>query len=46
LWHVAHAQASLVKEAADAVADLGQFLESKLGHTEDSSTASADATPH
>ena len=46
LWHVAHAQASLVKEAADAVADLGQFLESKLGHTEDSSNASADATPH
>ena len=28
LWHVAHAQASLVTEAADAVADLGQFLES------------------
>lgn len=30
LWHVAHAQASLVKEAADAVSDLGQFIASKL----------------
>ncbi|RVW02776.1 alpha/beta hydrolase [Rhodococcus xishaensis] len=28
LWHVAHLQASLLREAADAVADLGSFLRS------------------
>ncbi|NLE82361.1 MAG: alpha/beta hydrolase [Rhodococcus sp.] len=31
LWHVAHAQASLVREAADAVADLGGFLAGHFG---------------
>ncbi|MFD4367867.1 alpha/beta hydrolase [Rhodococcus sp. NPDC058521] len=30
LWHVAHAQASLVREARDAVADLGKFLGTHL----------------
>lgn len=30
LWHVAHAQASLVREAADAVADLGEFLSTRF----------------
>ncbi|WP_430950630.1 alpha/beta hydrolase [Rhodococcus sp. 24CO] len=43
LWHVAHAQASLVSEAADAVADLGQFLES---HGARAAANSADAAPH
>ncbi|MFC9832490.1 alpha/beta hydrolase [Rhodococcus sp. NPDC127530] len=31
LWHVAHLQASLVREAADAVAELGAFLGSQMG---------------
>ncbi|QDQ91546.1 alpha/beta hydrolase [Rhodococcus sp. WB9] len=30
LWHVAHLQASLVREAADAVAELGAFLGSQM----------------
>ncbi|WP_084721622.1 alpha/beta hydrolase [Rhodococcus marinonascens] len=30
LWHVAHLQASLVREAADAVAELGQYLRSQM----------------
>lgn len=30
LWHVAHLQASLVREAADAVVDLGAFLRSRM----------------
>ncbi|MFZ2177823.1 MAG: alpha/beta hydrolase [Rhodococcus sp. (in: high G+C Gram-positive bacteria)] len=30
LWHVAHLQASLVKEAAGAVAELGAFLASQM----------------
>ncbi|MGC0363021.1 monoterpene epsilon-lactone hydrolase [Rhodococcus sp. 27YEA15] len=33
LWHVAHAQASLVREAAEAVADLGHFLATVLART-------------
>lgn len=43
LWHVAHAQASLVSEAADAVADLGQFLES---HGVRAAGTSADVASH
>jgi acetyl esterase/lipase len=31
LWHVAHLQASLVREAGDAVAALGAFLGSQMG---------------
>lgn len=34
LWHVAHAQASLVREARDAVADLGEFLAGHFGPKE------------
>ncbi|MEV0945723.1 alpha/beta hydrolase [Rhodococcus sp. NPDC049939] len=30
LWHVAHLQASLVREAEDAVAELGEFLRSQM----------------
>ncbi|MGW0020009.1 alpha/beta hydrolase fold domain-containing protein [Rhodococcus sp. NPDC003382] len=30
LWHVAHLQASLVREAADAIVDLGSFLRSHM----------------
>jgi acetyl esterase/lipase len=30
LWHVAHLQASLVREAADAVAELGAYLKSHM----------------
>ncbi|EME21360.1 alpha/beta hydrolase [Rhodococcus triatomae] len=30
LWHVAHLQASLVRESADAVAELGEFLRARL----------------
>ncbi|AOW91993.1 esterase [Rhodococcus sp. WMMA185] len=30
LWHVAHLQASLLREAADAVAELGDFLRSQM----------------
>ncbi|HET8992942.1 MAG TPA: alpha/beta hydrolase [Rhodococcus sp. (in: high G+C Gram-positive bacteria)] len=33
LWHVAGLQASLVKEAADAVADFGEFLRSHMKQT-------------
>jgi acetyl esterase/lipase len=43
LWHVAHAQASLVSEAADAIADLGQFLTS---HDARAADTSADAVRH
>ena len=30
LWHVAHLQASLVREAADAVHEMGDFLRTRL----------------
>jgi acetyl esterase/lipase len=30
LWHCAHAQAGLVREARDAVADVGRFLGAAL----------------
>lgn len=42
LWHVAHAQASLVREAADAVADLGEFLSARFGSGRERSGMSAE----